>query len=126
MITGIGIDIIETERVANKIAKGNGFREYVFSASEITYCENNKNKVEHYAARFAAKEALLKAFGTGFSANYVLNEIEIMNDKMGRPSFSFKGETKINIEAKGISQIHLSMSHQKKIACATVVIEKQH
>ena len=123
MITGIGIDIIETERVAKKIAKEKGFREFVFSELEINYCESNKNKVEHYAARFAAKEALLKAIGTGFSVNYVLKEIEIMNDKMGRPSFSFKGETKINIEAKGILQIHLSMSHQKNIACATVVIE---
>ena len=123
MITGIGIDIIETERVAKKIAKEKGFREFVFSELEINYCENNKNKVEHYAARFAAKEALLKAIGTGFSVNFVLKEIEIMNDKMGRPSFSFKGETKINIEAKGILHIHLSMSHQKNIACATVVIE---
>ncbi len=124
MIAGIGIDIIETDRVASKIAKGNGFKEYVFSGSEITYCEKNKNKAEHYAARFAAKEALIKAFGTGFSANYALNEMEIINDTVGRPSFSFKGETKINIEAMELSQINLSMSHLENIACAIVVIEK--
>ncbi len=124
MIVGVGIDIIETERVAEKIAKENGFREHVFSASEITYCENNKNKAEHYAARFAAKEALLKALGIGLSENYLLNEIEVRHDKLGKPDFFFTGATKKYIKAKEISKIHLSLSHQKSIACATVIIEK--
>ncbi|MBK7098524.1 MAG: 4'-phosphopantetheinyl transferase superfamily protein [Sphingobacteriales bacterium] len=64
MITGVGIDIIEVERVASKIGKEQGFREMVFSKEEIDYCESKTHKFEHYAARFAAKEAFFKALGT--------------------------------------------------------------
>lgn len=124
MILGVGIDIIETERVAEKIAKENGFREYVFSKAEINYCESKVNKAEHYAVRFAAKEALLKAMGTGISADFTLKEIEISHDKLGKPSFSFSGKTEMIIKTKGISKIHVSLSHQKSMACASVVIEK--
>ncbi len=69
MIFGTGIDIIEVERVRDRIASGNGFREYVFSEREIEYCETKANKYEHYAARFAAKEAFLKALGTGWTSD---------------------------------------------------------
>ena len=63
MIAGIGIDMIEVDRVAGKIGKDEGFRELVFSETEIEYCEPKANKYQHYAARFAAKEAFLKAIG---------------------------------------------------------------
>jgi len=66
MIKGIGIDMIEPERVATRIKKKKGFRELVFSKNEIAYCEKKTNKFEHYAARFAAKEAFFKAIGTGW------------------------------------------------------------
>ena len=80
MVTGIGIDLIETARVEEKIAKDSGFREYVFSENEIAYCESKTNRFEHFAARFAAKEALLKALGTGFPGGLVLNEIDVTSD----------------------------------------------
>jgi len=124
MITGTGIDLIETSRVAEKIAKDSGFLEYVFSPNEISYCESRTNKAEHYAARFAAKEALLKALGTGFSAGLVLNEIDVAADDAGKPYIKFSGQTKEAIMSLGIGQIHLSLSHLKDIACAMVVIEK--
>jgi len=123
MVTGIGIDIIETVRMAEKISKKNGFAKHVFSASEIKYCESQKNKAEHYAGRFAAKEALLKALGTGLSGNFTLNEIEVRHDEMGKPSFYFTGTTRQAIKKRRISKIHLSISHQKSVACAVVVIE---
>lgn len=124
MIIGIGIDMIETERVAKKISGDIGFREYVFSSSEIEYCEARTNKAEHYAARFAAKEALLKAFGTGLLGGLNLNEIIITGDESGKPSLQFTGETAEKISLKGELIYHVTMSHLKSIACAMVVIEK--
>jgi holo-[acyl-carrier protein] synthase len=70
MIEGLGIDIIEVKRVQKRIEAEKGFREYVFSSAEIAYCEKKTNKYEHYAARFAAKEAFLKALGTGWTSEY--------------------------------------------------------
>ena len=82
MIFGIGIDLIEVERVAEKIAKNNGFTELVFSKNEIEYCEAMKNKYEHYAVRFAAEEAFFKAIGTGWQNGSAFNEIEISKNKV--------------------------------------------
>ena len=76
MIFGIGIDMIEVERVEHKLTKDSGFREFVFSENEIEYCESKTHKYEHYAACFAAKEAFLKALGTGWSNGIAFNEIE--------------------------------------------------
>ncbi len=124
MVSGIGIDLIETLRVAEKIAKDEGFREYVFATSEIAYCESKANKAEHYAARFAAKEALLKALGTGFPGGLTLNEIEVRSDDAGKPEFHFSGASEKALLEFGIGIIHLSLSHLKDISCAMVVIEK--
>jgi holo-[acyl-carrier protein] synthase len=125
MIAGIGIDLIETERVKEKIAKEKGFREYVFSEAEISYCEKQKNKFENYAARFAAKEALLKAFGYGLFGKLKLNEVEISSSDSGAPSFVFKGATKELISSRCSigTKILVSLSHLQNIACAVVVIE---
>src|SRR5688572_9214233 len=124
MITGTGIDLIETDRVAEKIARDIGFLEYVFSPNEIAYCESKANKAEHYSARFAAKEALLKALGTGFPGGLTLNEIEVNSDDAGKPEFHFSGTSEKAIREFGIGTIHLSLSHLKDISCAMVVIEK--
>lgn len=123
MIRGIGVDMIETERVSVKLEKNSGFREHVFHQDEITYCESKANKAEHYAARFAAKEALLKALGTGLSGKVVLNEVAVTNDTSGKPSFVFYGNTLTHLHTEGEFVIHLSLSHLRQIACAMVVIE---
>jgi holo-[acyl-carrier protein] synthase len=123
MIFGTGVDLIETDRIAEKISKDEGFREYVFSQKEISYCESKVNKYEHYAARFAAKESLLKALGTGLPGGLVLNEISVVQDDLGKPFFQFDGESEKFMEAKNLGRIHLSVTHLKTIACATVVIE---
>lgn len=123
MIKGIGTDIIEVERVASKIEKENGFRELVFSSAEIKYCEAKTNKYEHYAARFAAKEALGKAFGAGWMSGTKINEAEIINDESGKPFFNFLGETAKQIASLNIAAIHVSLSHIKTFATAVVIIE---
>ena len=124
MTSGVGIDMIEVERVAEKINKESGFRELVFSKTEIAYCESKKSKFEHYAARFAAKEAFFKALGTGWTDNTQFNEVEIINDQEGKPEVHLLGYTLEIINALGIKKILVSLSHIKTIASAVVMIEK--
>jgi len=124
MSSGVGIDMIEVERVADKINKESGFRELVFSPKEIAYCESKKSKFEHYAARFAAKEAFFKALGTGWVENTQFNEVEIINNKEGKPEIHLLDSTLETINAMGIKKILVSLSHIKTIASAVVMIEK--
>jgi holo-[acyl-carrier protein] synthase len=123
MIKGVGTDIIEVERVAEKIGKNSGFRELVYSPGEIQYCESKTNKYEHYAARFAAKEAFLKAAGVGWINELHLFEIEIVNDENGKPFFHFLGDTAIKLKAQSVHKVSVSLSHLKSIASAIVIIE---
>jgi holo-[acyl-carrier protein] synthase len=123
MIAGIGMDMIEVDRVATKISKESGFRELVFSPKEIEYCEKKTNKFEHYAARFAAKEAFLKAAGTGWINETAFNEIEILNDESGKPELVLLGETARWMAQRGNSKFLVSMSHLKTMASAVVIIE---
>jgi holo-[acyl-carrier protein] synthase len=124
MLAGLGTDLVEIGRIAKKINKGSDFRELVFSKTEITYCESKTNKFEHYAARFAAKEAFFKALGTGWMEGTHFNEIEITNDESGKPVLVLLGETKKTLSAWGISKILVSLSHLNAIASAVVIIEK--
>src|SRR5580765_3986585 len=105
MVTGVGIDMIETQRVKAKISKESGFREMVFSANEIKYCEAKTNKFEHYAARFAAKEAFFKALGTGWKNGTSCNEVEITNEDSGKPELVLFGETEKTIATMSIGKI---------------------
>ena len=120
---GVGIDMIEVSRVATKIGKESGFREMVFSPGEIEYCEPKANKAEHYAARFAAKEAFLKAIGTGWKNGTAFSEIEIQHDQEGSPELHLLGETARTLAPLNIQKVHVSLSHLKAIASAVVVIE---
>ena len=123
MIAGLGIDMIEVDRVAAKISKESGFRELVFSKKEIDYCEAMTNKFQHYAARFAAKEAFFKALGTGWLNGTAFNEVEITHDDKGKPILMLLGETKGVIAAMNLSVFSVSLTHLKTVASAVVVIE---
>ena len=122
MILGLGTDIAEVPRIAKSI-ENTAFRDKVFSATEIIYCETKMNKAENYAARFAAKEAFFKALGTGWRGGMVFNEVEVLNDELGKPSIHLLGKTAEIIQEKNIKSIHVSLSHIKDIALATVVLE---
>ena len=123
MIVGIGIDIIESSRIQEKIRR-KLFKEKVFSPSEIDYCEKQKKRIQHYAVRFAAKEAFLKAIGMGLAAGYDLHEIEIAHLQSGEPKLSLKGNfLKLKKKFKW-SKIHVSISHIESLACAIVILEK--
>jgi holo-[acyl-carrier protein] synthase len=121
MIIGIGTDIVEVERVASKIRKKE-FVEKVFSKSEIEYCESMQDKAQHYAARFSAKEAFLKASGKGLQFTHDLNEIEITQTAEGAPKLKLTGKLASHYLQENWV-IHVSLSHVAKMACATVVIE---
>jgi holo-[acyl-carrier protein] synthase len=124
MIEGAGIDLIEVERIAFNIEKDPGFRELIFSSNEIAYCEAKGNKYEHYAARFAAKEAFFKALGAGWAEGTNFNEIEITNAKEGKPEVILHGITLQTVNSLGVTRILVSLSHLKTVACAVVIIEK--
>jgi holo-[acyl-carrier protein] synthase len=124
MIAGLGLDMIEVDRVAEKIGKESGFREMIFTPAEIAYCEDKTNKFEHYAARFAAKEAFFKALGTGWLTGTAFNQVEIVHTDQGQPQISLLGETAETIEAIGSFKILVSLSHLKAVASAVVILEK--
>jgi len=123
MIAGLGIDIVEVERIAEKIEKGNGFTELVFSANEINYCESKTHKYEHYAARFAAKEAFFKALGTGWLNGTAFNEVEVTHNEQGKPEIVLLGLTHHTVSAVGNFKISVSLSHTRPTATAIVIIE---
>ncbi|MEJ7644374.1 MAG: holo-ACP synthase [Chryseolinea sp.] len=124
MIKGVGIDIIEVQRVLEKISKPNGFREKIFSEEEITFCESNAVPGECYAARFAAKEAFLKATGFGLLLGHDLADIVVLNDAAGKPSIALRGSFINEAIRNDWNKIHLSLSHLEAIACAVVIIEQ--
>jgi holo-[acyl-carrier protein] synthase len=123
MIVGIGIDMIEVQRVMDKVNKDNGFKEMVFSSNEIQFCNANR-AAENYAARFAAKEAFLKATGLGLLLGNDLCNIEVVNDANGKPEINLFGIFKTHAEKNGWNKIHVSLSHLQQVACAVVIIER--
>jgi holo-[acyl-carrier protein] synthase len=122
-IKGIGIDLVDIDRIATSIQKDNGFRELVFAPEEIIYCESKTQLFEHYAARFAAKEAFLKALGTGWVSGTAFHEIIVQHNSLGKPELVFTGTTAKTIAALAYNQISLSLTHTKTTAGAVVIIE---
>ena len=125
MIQGIGIDLVENERIEKIIRKwGQKFLQRVFSDEEIKYCGRHIQASIHYGARFAAKESFLKALGIGLGRGVKLREIEVVHDDQGKPDLSLHGEANIQIGKREIKRIHLSLTHTKNYATAIVLLEK--
>lgn len=124
MIYGIGIDIVEVARIEKSLKNNQGFKEKVFTEKEIQYCDSRTFPHESYAARFAAKEAFLKALGTGWAGDMQLDEIEILNEKEGKPVVFLYGVAKSHVAKEGINSIFISLSHIASNASAVVVLEK--
>jgi holo-[acyl-carrier protein] synthase len=123
LIFGIGTDIIEVPRVARQLSQTDGLREQLFTAREIAYCESKGTSSQHYAARFAAKEAFLKAMGTGWRDGYRFGDIEIVNDELGKPEVSLHGKVKSFCAQNMIGRMHVTLTHTKDLAKAVVVLE---
>jgi len=126
LIWGTGIDIIEVERIEKQVSGDTRFKEKIFSSREIDYCETYKTgKAQHYAGRYAAKEAFFKAIGTGYRGGLAFHEIEILNDELGKPEIHLSGKAMEFTEGRGLEHFHVSLSHLKAFACAVVIIEKR-
>jgi holo-[acyl-carrier protein] synthase len=124
MIFGVGTDIIEVQRVEEKLIRTGGLKERLFTDREIAYCDSKHRPSLHFAARFAAKEAFLKAMGTGWTGGHRFDEIEIINNNLGKPEICVHGKVKSFCEENGIGAMEVSLSHIKDLAKAIVVLEK--
>lgn len=118
----VGIDIIEIKRIEEAVKKNSNFINKLFTKNEIEYFESKKMRPEYIAGRFAAKEAVAKALGTGFR-EFDIKDIEIDRNVLGKPIVSLRGGAKAICKKFGNYKIHLSISHSKKDAVAYAVLE---
>lgn len=126
MIVGTGIDIAEVSRIASSIERfGRRFLERVFTPDEIRYCESKANKAERYAGRFAAKEAAMKAIGTGWNRGVTWHDVEVQRAPGGRPTIAFHNKAAEVFHALGATRAHLSITHTKDSAMAQVILEAE-
>ncbi|MGA8442644.1 MAG: holo-[acyl-carrier-protein] synthase [Candidatus Sulfotelmatobacter sp.] len=124
MIVGTGIDIAEVPRIRQSIERfGDRFLQRVYTAGEIRYCDSKANRAERYAARFAAKEAAMKALGTGWSHGVGWRDCEVVRLPGGRPSISFHGKAGEFAARLGVKNAALSLSHTAEQAIAQVILE---
>lgn len=125
MIISIGIDIIEVQRIREVLSRTPRFTERVFTTAERVYCDSRGAvAAQHYAARFAAKEAALKAFQTGWRGGISWQDVEIGSRESGAPFLIFHGPVQELFEKSGATAVHLSMSHTSEHAIAQVVLER--
>ncbi|PYX20510.1 MAG: holo-[acyl-carrier-protein] synthase [Acidobacteria bacterium] len=125
MIVGTGIDIAEVPRIREAIERhGERFLKRIFTEGEIQYCESKANRVERYAARFAAKEAGMKAIGTGWNHGVRWRDIEVARKPGGRPTLVLHGKAAEFAAKLGATNIALSLTHTAEQAFAQVILEK--
>jgi len=119
-IKGLGVDIVEIDRMAAALERHPRMKERVFSADERRYCEKRNRPEVHYALRFAAKEAVLKALGTGFSG-MKFTDVEVLRDATGRPAPKLSGRAAEVADELGVIEMHLSLSYTHTTAVASAV-----
>lgn len=123
MIIGIGTDLVEVDHIEHILSKSERFRTSVFTEQEIIYCEAQLRKYEHYAARFAAKEAFVKALGTGFSKGISWKDIEIGKMPDRNPVLQLSGKCARITTEKGVLNMFVSLTHTQYYASAFVILE---
>ncbi len=124
MIVGLGVDIAEVERIETAIRRhGRAFIERICTPAEIAYCDRHRNAAERYAGRFAAKEAAMKALGTGWRKGVRWVDIEVAREASGRPTIRLHGAAKDHAARLGVRNIYLSITHSGNLALAQVVFE---
>ncbi len=124
MILGIGLDVIETERIQKAMERhGERFKRRIFAPVEIAYCERMPSPLLHFAARFAAKEAFSKALGLGMTEGLRWAEIWIENNARGAPLLRLEGAAARHAAERGMTLGHVSLSHSHSVAAAVVVLE---
>ena len=122
MIVGIGIDLVEIEKIAKDIHSDVYLRK-VFTEAEISVCKTFSNSAEHFAGKFAAKEAFMKAIGNGINQGVWFTQIEVLNRKNGQPFIKATGKAEILLNEMGVKNTHISITHTKKTAAALIILE---
>jgi holo-[acyl-carrier protein] synthase len=124
MIIGIGVDLVEIVRFRKVIERlKDRFIHRVFTAGEQQFCNEHRDPVPHYAVRFAAKEALFKALGTGWAKGVTWLDVEVQRERQDAPTMSLHGEAQRLSEAMGAHKVHISLSHSDNWAIAMVILE---
>jgi holo-[acyl-carrier protein] synthase len=123
MITGIGVDILEIDRFQRSVEQfGSRLLDRIFTSAEIEYCRTKFNAYQHFAARFAAKEAFSKALATGMRGTFGWKDVEVVNDSLGRPRFRLHGNLTGQLSA---TSPLLSLSHSENHVVAMVVLQEK-
>jgi holo-[acyl-carrier protein] synthase len=121
-IIGVGTDITETERIGRMIERhGELFLNRVYTDEEVRYCRDRKQYIQHYAGRWAAKEAVMKTLGTGWAKGVGWRDIEVVSQKSGAPLIAIHGGAKVVADELGITQILITISHCRAYATATAI-----
>ena len=123
MIKGIGTDIVEIKTIEKSIRQSKRFKERVYTNNEIEYCEKKPNKYQHYAVRFAAKEAVMKALGTGWDKGIQWKQIEVLNEQNGKPIIRVTNKAIELTKENEINDILVSLSHCENYATAFVMVQ---
>ncbi len=123
MVVGIGVDIVEIERMRRALSNGDSMIQRVFTEDEIQYCSDRKNRFQHFAGRFAAKEAALKALGTGWQQGIRWRDVEVLAGEMGKPLLKLYGKAKELFEKSGAKTPMVTITHADDYAVAMVVLD---
>jgi holo-[acyl-carrier protein] synthase len=124
MIVGLGMDITEVDRIDAAMKRhGRAFLERIFTPSEIAYCEKYRNRAERFAGRFAAKEAAMKALGTGWARGVRWVDIEVVREPGGKPALKLLGASRDIADHLGVTNIVLTITHSGNTALAQVIFE---
>ncbi len=123
-ILGIGVDVVDCDRIQNSMERfGDRFLGRIFTAGEIAYSKSMKFPARHFAARFAAKEALSKAFGTGIGKAMGWRDLDVQKKESGEPFVVLTGGAKKMADERGVTKVWISLSHTDRIGMATIVLE---
>ena len=126
MILGSGVDIVQVKRIESAAARwGEGFLSRIFTNQELDYCRKTINRYQHLAGRFASKEAVSQALKIQWAGGISWRNIEIINDRSGRPQASLRGEAKAAADQLRIESISLSISHCRDYAVAVVLFQEE-
>ena len=124
MITGIGIDVIQNERIHDSIQRfGDRFLNRIYTEGEMEYCKKCAQPEIHYAARFAAKEAAFKALGTGWAKGVRWKDVEVVRLPSGKPELHLHGEALAYATSEGAKRFYVSLTHDQSVSCAVVILE---
>ncbi|MGH9340656.1 MAG: holo-ACP synthase [Acidobacteriota bacterium] len=123
MVIGIGVDIVEVRRMCKAMEGNEALQNRVFTPEEIRYCCERKNKFQHFAGRFAAKEAALKALGTGWQQGIRWKDVEVKAGELGKPELTLHGRALETFQNSGANRVLLTITHAEQYALAMVIME---